>query len=489
MFNFLALFVLVVYVTTSFSIADDFETEFSRLINVNSDQEHQVYGSSGSNEEHTVFFPQKLDHFKSTARNLWDQRSIVLNTHYKKNGPFFVYLFGNKPASIEWLRNSRIMSYAKDAQALVIGLEHRYYGDSRPFANTSLENLNYLDVQQALADIAYFIRTVNEISLVPENTKWVLFGGFYGGSLAAWARLRYPHLVYGAVASGALMSIKSEYPEYLESVRNSYFSFNYTCAKNIKSAFQQIEDLLQTQEGRTKISQQFRLCGSLESNEEDKAIFRGILSEQIALAVERNHRSYDESMSSICYIMNRDSDSALENLKTVSSRFLPRGYCWYTKETSIVSAYQKVHYDSREQSDRLWQYQLCTQLGLNLPSTKSSDMFGQYKPEAESLAKYCQDIFGPEYNQQTIDEGVKEMELEFGGSAFNTNRLAFIYGSQDPWRGAGITEKVKNALYDVVNIKGASHLADLESSRKDADLENGIQEIKDILKSWLQPQT
>ncbi|XP_065204020.1 putative serine protease F56F10.1 [Planococcus citri] len=104
------------------------------------------------------------------------------------------------------------MSYAKDAQALVIGLEHRFYGNSRPFANTSLENLNYLNVQQALADIAYFIETVNQKFLVPENTKWILFGGFYGGSLAAWARAKYPHLVYGAIASGALISIKSEYP-------------------------------------------------------------------------------------------------------------------------------------------------------------------------------------------------------------------------------------------------------------------------------------
>lgn len=59
----------------------------------------------------------------------------------------------------------------------------------------------YLSSQQALADLAYFITSVNIGYKFSNNTKWIVFGGSYGGSLAAWMRAKYPHLVHGAVSS------------------------------------------------------------------------------------------------------------------------------------------------------------------------------------------------------------------------------------------------------------------------------------------------
>ena len=66
----------------------------------------------------------------------------------------------------------------------------------------STKNLKYLSSEQALADLAFFIESkIEEYKL--NNNKWILFGGSYPGSLAAWFRLKYPHLAYGAVASSA----------------------------------------------------------------------------------------------------------------------------------------------------------------------------------------------------------------------------------------------------------------------------------------------
>lgn len=67
----------------------------------------------------------------------------------------------------------------------------------------SVKNLIYLNSEQALADIAYFIESINEIYKVLDNIKWIVFGGSYPGSLAAWMRVKYPHLVHGAVSSSA----------------------------------------------------------------------------------------------------------------------------------------------------------------------------------------------------------------------------------------------------------------------------------------------
>lgn len=62
------------------------------------------------------------------------------------------------------------------------------------FRNISEENLQYLNVDQALADIAYFIEEKKR-ELGKENAKVIVFGGSYAGNMAVWARLKYPHLI------------------------------------------------------------------------------------------------------------------------------------------------------------------------------------------------------------------------------------------------------------------------------------------------------
>lgn len=65
----------------------------------------------------------------------------------------------------------------------------------------------YLTSQQALADLAYFVQVMNDTYKLPNTTKWIAFGGSYAGSLAAWLRSKYSHLIHGAVsASGPLMA-------------------------------------------------------------------------------------------------------------------------------------------------------------------------------------------------------------------------------------------------------------------------------------------
>lgn len=34
-----------------------------------------------------------------------------------------------------------------------------------------------------------------------DTQKWIAFGGSYPGSLAAWAREKYPELIYGSISS------------------------------------------------------------------------------------------------------------------------------------------------------------------------------------------------------------------------------------------------------------------------------------------------
>lgn len=51
-----------------------------------------------------------------------------------------------------------------------------------------------MNVDQGLADLAYFIDTKKKEKNL-EKSPVIVFGGSYAGNMAAWARLKYPHLI------------------------------------------------------------------------------------------------------------------------------------------------------------------------------------------------------------------------------------------------------------------------------------------------------
>jgi serine protease 16 len=54
--------------------------------------------------------------------------------------------------------------------------------------------MQYLNVDQALADVAYFIDN-RKFQMNISNSKVIVFGGSYAGNMAAWIRTKYPHLI------------------------------------------------------------------------------------------------------------------------------------------------------------------------------------------------------------------------------------------------------------------------------------------------------
>lgn len=69
--------------------------------------------------------------------------------------------------------------------------------------------MRYLSVDQALEDVAYFIKYQKATISGLADSKVIVIGGSYSATMATWLREKYPHLIDVAYASSApLRAIK-----------------------------------------------------------------------------------------------------------------------------------------------------------------------------------------------------------------------------------------------------------------------------------------
>merc|ERR1719153_1872137 len=163
------------------------------------------------------YFEQVLDHFTATDGRTWSQRFWVNMDNYVEGGPAFIMIGGEAEASPGWLNYGAWTTWAQEHGAAMFLLEHRFYGQSKPTEDMSRENMRFLSSRQGLEDLAVFIDAMNTRYNLTD-APWISFGGSYPGSLSAWLRAGFPHLVKGAVSSSGPLLAKLDFFEYLEVV-------------------------------------------------------------------------------------------------------------------------------------------------------------------------------------------------------------------------------------------------------------------------------
>ena len=150
-----------------------------------------TYPTSANCTLHRV--SQHLDHFDFTTNATFEQRVFVHADHWAPGGPIFLYC-GNEDDVTLYVNATGLMwEHAAAFGAMLVFVEHRYYGETLPFGAASFEpeHLRYLSHEQALADLVNALRQI-KATYGAENAKTVAFGGSYGGMLAAWLRMKSP---------------------------------------------------------------------------------------------------------------------------------------------------------------------------------------------------------------------------------------------------------------------------------------------------------
>lgn len=173
-------------------------------------------------DEHDHYFTQHLDHFDRMETSTFQQRYFVNDTYWTgaADAPVFMCVGGEGPA-LDWMvlvssvHCNTMVEHAEQYGALLVALEHRYYGLSNPFGTDySTEHLQWLNTEQALGDVASFHVHISGLYNLTNSNRWVTFGGSYPGIVAGLSRLRFPQLIFASVASSAPLDATVEMPGY-----------------------------------------------------------------------------------------------------------------------------------------------------------------------------------------------------------------------------------------------------------------------------------
>jgi len=225
------------------------------------------------------FFTQPLNHFVPRGRSpSYKQRYCVFEDFATDNttSPILFYV-GNESPIENYINHTGLMwELAPKLKARVVFAEHRYEGKSLP--NVTSDCLSYASIIQALADYA---KILDEL-LNPHNEAPVIaFGGSYGGMLAGWFRMKYPHLVAGAIAASApsagfpqpaMNKIDWANRVLVAGLGKQYPPDDPTkqepneCPNNLLAAFPLISWLAETEDGRDFLSKTFLLCDPLDDD-------------------------------------------------------------------------------------------------------------------------------------------------------------------------------------------------------------------------------
>ncbi|XP_014248181.2 putative serine protease K12H4.7 [Cimex lectularius] len=425
-----------------------------------------------------MWFKQKLDHFDPTNMHTWNQRYQVNDSFIKvkRNTPVFLMIGGEGEASAEWMVKGAWIDYAMKYGALCFQLEHRYYGKSHPTPDMSTRNLRYLSSEQALADLANFIKGMNKKFGLTASNKWIAFGGSYPGSLAAWLRYKYPHLVHAAISTSGPLLAKADFKEYNEVVSASLSTFSDDCVTSVHQAVKHFDKLVTDPSGAKTLTKKFKLCSDLNvSNGLDVATLADSLSGNFADVVQYNK---DNRMSKsptakitiddLCNIMvDRGLGEPLDRYAAVNKMMLAA-----TKSECLNFTYSQQLEELKNtvwnhtQAARQWIYQTCTEFGFYQTSSSPDELFGSNIP-LSYFTKQCQNIFGPEINEQVLNNGIMRTNIMYGDVHLKTTRVLFVHGSIDPWHALGITVSNKPKI-QAIYINGTAHCANMyPSSPKD----------------------
>uniref|UniRef100_A0A914YQ25 Serine carboxypeptidase n=1 Tax=Panagrolaimus superbus TaxID=310955 RepID=A0A914YQ25_9BILA len=417
----------------------------------------------------------------------------------ESDGPQFLFLGGETEASSFDVLYQIYphVQYAKAINATLWTLEHRFYGKSQPFGSLATPYLRYLNSQQAVADIAYFITSQNT-ALNLTNPQWIIYGGSYAGSLALWFNKLYPDLSKGVVASSAPINFRLDFYDYLKYTEFLIESHSSECVKNINIAIKDFQwRLTRNNDGKNLVSYSFPLKPSLETMnityEGIGFLYSSILSYfQTAIQytnVNAKAYKYDVGIIPFCQNMAFPYPMRYLNLAmaigNMSSYLLGSSPGLSVKYADFVSYLRDPNSnDSEQRSTRAWTWQSCNEFGNFLSTNGGKSFFGNHISYNFYIG-ICIDVFG--ISIVRTQTGIRKSIAAYGLSTTYTGKNVIASRNYyDPWSLLALT-KSNDPSVITYEIDGTGHCADMAplSPNDNESLKHYRKLVMETIKKWV----
>ncbi|XP_059489332.1 lysosomal Pro-X carboxypeptidase [Neocloeon triangulifer] len=434
----------------------------------------------------TKYFTVPVDHFSFALNATFKMRYLVNNTHWnQESGPILFYT-GNEGDIKMFAENTGFMwELAEQLKASVVFAEHRYYGESLPFGNKSFsseENLGYLTAHQALEDYVDLITNLRGAKDIPV----ISFGGSYGGMLTAWFRMKYPHIVQGAIAASApILEFEgmNKCSAFYRIVSSDFRSASDECADSVRNSWGAIDQLAKSADGLAWLSKAWSTCKPLTKASDITDLKDWLVDVYTNLAM--TDYPYPTSflmplpanpILEVCQYLRDPKLGAKELLgqifKGVSVYF---NYTGKAKCLDVESADGAL-------GDQGWDFQACTEMVMPVCSDGVNDMFEAKPWDLNKYSADCTKKFAwvkPQPDLVAKRYGGREM-------AKLSSNIIFSNGLRDPWTSGGVVESLAPTVLSIIIPEGAHHLDLRASNVADPDsVKNARNLYKKHIRNWI----
>ncbi|KAL3718002.1 hypothetical protein ACJRO7_003181 [Eucalyptus globulus] len=422
-----------------------------------------VRASVSSKDFQTFFYNQTLDHFnyRPESYTTFKQRYVINSKYWggaNAVAPIFVFLGSESPFDVDIKYLGFVVENVAEFKALLVCIEHRYYGESIPYGWTldkalkDAKTRGYFSSAQALADYAEILVYLKQ-KLNARHSPIIVFGGSYGGMLAAWFRLKYPHVALGALASSApILSFPDIIPRetFYAGVAKDFLEFSFSCHETIRRSWEEIDRGSSELHGLAKLSKTFKTCRPLESSSELKDYLKSVYAD----AAQYND-PFSRPVEVICNAINGASP------RNDILRKIFAGLSTYRNSTCYINPPPTP----LSNTELGWHWQTCSEIPT-LWSITNNTMFQPAPSGLDKFVNRCKRDFGIAPRQHWVPTYYGGQDIKLILHRFASN-IIFSNGLQDPFSYAGILKSISNSVVAVYTAKGSHCLDILPATKED----------------------
>lgn len=230
--------------------------------------------------------------------------------HYQPGGPFYIYLKDVFDRSTQWIENGLMVDIARQTHGALFTYDPRYYGTNIPTGSADLDALQFLTIEQTLEDLAAFVTKVRQD--YQNAAPAIVWGSGYGGSLATYARKKFPHLFDAAWSSSGVYDLRVSTLAVFDSLSYAiHRAVGFECRNRLQAALEELDALVEAGDA-AQIAEQLGLCavGNLTDAQEVALLFDNLLRYVIDNVAHR----HTQGVRTFCLALELPADRPLQAL-------------------------------------------------------------------------------------------------------------------------------------------------------------------------------